>query len=211
MLADLCGKPVLAHVVERVQSVCEDVVVAVPHGEARYFHKHEWPEEWAERTPMMWEAPGEIETEDVLGRFVACIDDVMPTATYVIRVCGDNPLLDTGCLRTLVAACEEQGPDYVAYRFRDGCPAITRPTGYFAEAVWVTALRAINRQYEQNHRWREHVTAGLYEEEGHTVDWIPVPLWYYERMTPKFTAIDTPEDLERVRRYVTMPGWQTRT
>jgi len=150
----------------------------------------------------LWEAPETIAPEDVLGRFVACIDDVMPTATYVIRVCGDNPLLDVESLRTLVTACEELGPDYVGYRFRDGSPAITRPTGYFAEAVWVTALRSMNDKLDKNHRWREHVTAGLYEEEGHSVDWIPVPQWYYDSQTPKFTAIDTPDDLERVRRYV---------
>jgi len=193
MLADLCGKPVVQHVYERVSDVVTQTVIAVPHGDGKRF---------ASLGLRVWEAPEGIADSDVLGRCVACIDDLAPSTSCVVRVCGDNPLLDVDALSVLVYAFHEFGPDYAGYRLRDNRPAITVSTGYFAEAAWPGALRSLNITLPPNHHCREHVTAALYEEDGHKVDWLPVPEWYYSHKTLKLTAIDTPDDLERIRNHV---------
>ena len=204
MLADLCGKPVLQHVVERVEvdSGVDAVVVAFPYGEAAHFDSLDFPK---------FEAPEEIASSDVLARCVACVEHMMPAAESVIRVCGDNPLLDGQALADLVAAARACGSSYTGYRFMDGKPAITRATGYFAEACWVSALCDADRYLPARHPWREHVTACFYEQDWCSCQWLRVPRWYYGPDTPKFTAIDTPEDLERVRSYVESGCTRSRT
>ena len=213
VFAEFDGASVIKHVLATVRSAdgIDKVAIAVPMQE-----EGKWLREqpWARQSLCTTDAA----EDDVLRRIVGVAEAFAPHSRYVIRICGDNPLIDRECLEFLVHSVKYRPRgvrwDYVGYHFDghfagfpvpDGfsVPAITRPTGYFAEACSVAALKALDAELPARHPWREHVTAGLYEQQDrYACGWLRVPSWYYLPRVEKFTAIDTPEDLERVERYV---------
>lgn len=198
VLMDLGGKTVLQRVVDAVRECksVDAVTVATTYqggggaigghcdtiGVSCYMHDQ----------PLM--ANGR---NDVLGRFVAC-SVLYRDVSHVLRVCGDSPLLDSQAADALIAAAIESKADYVGYQI-DGQPAVTLPTGYFAEVATFDALLKAHKLLDANDPRREHVTACLYEEGGgYSCHWLKPPKWYAKEPL-KLAAIDTAEDLERVR------------
>lgn len=188
VMADLCGKPVLQHVIEGVQMAkgIDEVVVAWPYEDIPYVID----------MPCRQLVFPNIATEDVLGRFVRCAEG--EEADWIIRVCGDNPLIDPRGIRQL-AICAEWGfdADYICHEI-NGYWSIDKPTGYFAELIRVPGLKELNRQLSPEDAAREHVTKGFHERQS-TFRCLSLarPDWYTPD-TPN-ASIDTPEDLERVR------------
>ena len=199
MLAPLAGDTLLGHVIRRVQaaeSVDRVIVATCEPGAALIRHeviKHRgtidvWVDEWL--------------AEDVLGRFVRACRGMNET-DWIVRVCGDNPLIRPDCIDALVTAAE-QSPwtSYAGYCFPGGEPAILRPNGYFAEAVRVVALREANDILPHDHPDREHVTKVLYRHSDHFPSvWLPVPVWYRGCALP-MASVDTPYDLAKVQKYM---------
>lgn len=200
VLMDLGGKPLLRHVIDAV-SQCKSVqkiVVATGGGNGAIAAASDT---WGVPCWQDWDHP----EADALGRFLR-VAKHYHWATHVLRVCGDSPLFDHQAADALCAAAVESGADYTGYQI-DGQPAVLRPTGYFGEVVKVDALERADRLLKCDDPRREHVTACMYEEGLVSPDgrrdlfschWMKVPKWYAKEPL-KLAAVDTAEDLERVR------------
>jgi spore coat polysaccharide biosynthesis protein SpsF len=198
VLYDLNGKPLLKHVIDRVGQAKQvtEVIVATAAGTCEAIIGH-CDNDWNCRVVR---APNSMEN-DVLRRFVLATSGMEPEE-YVVRVCGDNPLIVPTCIDALVVRAGETRCDYAGYRTPEG-PAILSPTGYFAEVVRVEALCRANAEVEEDHPWRQHVTMCMYDDGAdYRCEWLPLPAWYAHEHCPPFTAIDTPEDLARVEGYL---------
>ena len=196
VLADLCGKPVLRHVVDQVGIATEvDRIVVTTPDEVINGHCNDWGV-----LCSLWEA---LDENDVLQRVRLTAETA--GADIVVRVCGDNPSIWPQGIDAVVRAVRDdtrhkRDYDYAGYRFDDETPAITRPTGYFAEAATLRALQnADNRLLpigELQTDDREHVTQFIYNRPGdYALRWLRVPQWLDGKPN---VSIDTPEDLERV-------------
>jgi len=181
VLADLCGVPVLKRVIDqvRVAEMVDQIVVATLDSVI-----HERCEEWNCRS-FWWYAGDD---SDVLRRFV----DVGRAydADIIVRVCGDNPLVDPDYIDNLVDNAGRA--DYCGYRYSDGAWAITKPSGYVAEVVRLDTLEKLDSMLSPADPQREHVTQGIYTR----------PEMFrcvgVDTIERESAAIDTPEDLERV-------------
>jgi len=198
VLADLHGKTVLAHVVDRVRQIrgIDHIVVATHRsgGDAIAGHCealgvecfiHDGPE------------------NDVLGRFVAYLDAAKAADDdLVVRVCADSPLLDPMLADELIAAAVESGADYTGYQLSAfmPIPAVLEPTGILCEVVTAGALRGADIVLPADHPMREHVTQVMYQDATHfRKRWLPMPAWYAgQRWT-----VDRPEDLARIEEEMT--------
>lgn len=192
IFADLCGKPILQHVVERVREVksIDNVIVATCYGgggSIKVFCDkigvdcfiHEGAE------------------NDVLKRFVDCCNKIR-TFT-VLRVCADSPLFDAQSADALIAECVDGQADYCGYETQPGNPVVNHPNGYFGEVTTVDALERLDRYLPIDASEREHVTQGFYQNQNKfKCHWLKVPGWYRKEKL-KNAAIDTVQDLERVR------------
>lgn len=183
-LADLCGKPVIAHVIERVETIMgvDDVVLACPRGDAETFQRV------LPRTTVL--GP-KVKDEDVLGRFAVIVETLKPKA--VVRITGDCPMIDQA-IAAEVIECYRQQPlvDYVS-NVCEGYIDGTDVECFCADAL-MWAHRTATDPYD-----REHVTS-----------WITrtVPRAKQDRVVPlrsgRKTSIDLPSDLEYVRSLMVM-------
>lgn len=196
VLADLAGKPVLKHVIDRVRQaeMVSSVVVAMSEDGAETLLGH--CEEWG----VLGHVFGGTEP-DVLGRFASASISTM--GKWIVRVCGDNPLIVPGAIDALCKAAKEHPTvDYVGYRDPDGQPTIKRPSGWFAEVVKCSALRRADLIVPEEDRNREHVTSVMYQNpEEYPCIWLELPDWYTDNDLPD-VSIDTEEDLERVAEFM---------
>lgn len=98
------------------------------------------------------------ELDDVLGRFVHATADLGPQ-DRVVRLTGDNPVMDSDVIDELLAAMDASGHDY------GRVDVDVVPEGLGAEGFWVRDLRraaeATNDPYD-----REHVTPWLRRHVG---------------------------------------------
>jgi spore coat polysaccharide biosynthesis protein SpsF len=194
VLADLCGKPVLKHVIDRVRmcnSRVSDVAVALSRGD-------DWEpiaghcEEWGVKCHAF-----NVPEDDVLQRYVRACD--YWKADVCVRVCGDNPLVMPDEINKIVEYVWDDKSEIAVFSIEQGKPIISRPTGYFAEAMTYWILRECDSHLKKADPLREHVTAAMYKSQ---YDYWPLPSWY-TTINPPNAAIDTPEDLERVAAMLT--------
>jgi len=146
-LLELAGRPVLRHLIDRLRACksldCIAVATSVnPADDAIVSLCNE--------LSLRCERGSE---DDVLGRFVAAASAI--GAEIVVRVTGDNPLIDPDIVDALVDAMQ-QDPD-LQY-----CYAANSPLGTSCEAVSLTALRHVQALCER-HEHREHVTLFIRE------------------------------------------------
>jgi len=185
-LMDIGGKPMIQHVVERVQQIrgVDVVVLAVPHGEAAFLP-------WA---PIVV-APA-VDEADVLGRFAAIVAS-HPDADPIMRISGDCPLLSPAiCAQVLQLYQQTPGCHYawnVARGYVDGedCEVVSREALLCAHA-WARG------PFD-----REHVTPWV--RRNVDVATLPATLRTGRREPPRKTSVDTLEDLERVRQLCQPP------
>jgi spore coat polysaccharide biosynthesis protein SpsF len=196
VLAEICGKPMLLHVIERVRKAqhVERVIVAAPAsggGATIKGHCEEWEAEC-----MVTPHP----QSDVLARFLRVASRAK--AERIVRVCADNPMINPAGIDELLEAAAEHGADYTGYRAVDGTPMILRPSGWFAEVVSFGALRRANREVYGPSRAREHVTWWMYQmPRQYSCHWLDLPAWYVDNDLPN-TAIDFPEDIEKLESWL---------
>lgn len=193
-LLPLAGKPMLLHVVERVRRIrgLDAVVVATTQDDAAIAAACDtWGVD-------CYQWPGPV--NDVLGRFVATgkrYHDV----EYVLRVCGDSPMLDVIAAEELLAHTVERQSDYASYRI-GGVASPQLPNGYFAEVVRYDALVRLDRSLAASDPRREHVTLALYDWTTCRHRTIPDgPAWWATDPMP-LAAVDTPDDYQRVKAYM---------
>jgi spore coat polysaccharide biosynthesis protein SpsF len=93
--------------------------------------------------------------DDVLTRFLQVIDEFAPDT--IVRLTGDNPLVDAATVDTVVRAHAASGADYTT----NGLSG-RYPYGLNVEVVQTSALRTL-AALPLTQRDREHVTIGLLE------------------------------------------------
>lgn len=199
VLRDICGKPMLLHVLERVAQakLVDQVVVATVHGNSGGPIAGRC-DDWG---VGCYQDPGD--ENDVLGRMAKAAG--IFEADRIVRVCGDNPLICPGSIDRLVAESNEYpAADYVGFKMASLDPevidpAVRHPTGYFAEVMTREALGRADREATERND-REHVTQyiyGKYSESEFCCRMLPMPKWYRDAK-PINVAVKTEEDLERV-------------
>ena len=176
-MMDLCGKPVIQHVLERCTKIGADVVVlAVPIG--------------AESLPMAMVAQKlgcewvYGDEHDVLSRYVKAAKHV--NADIIMRVTGDCPMIDPKVCGRVMGALGDSG--YIS----NVHPERTYPKGFDCEVFTMEAL--LDTDERTTHPLdREHVTLGMvkkWRKHGFTQPHDESHINY---------CIDTQEDLDRMR------------
>jgi spore coat polysaccharide biosynthesis protein SpsF len=197
VMMDICGKPMLQHVVERVQTIrgVDDVVVAMPHDDVdalAWVHGV-----WSNLSTYPFTTKNIVFPDcgdsDVLSRF-SIVAEAFPADVY-LRITADCPLIDPELcnhVRCLVPMSASYATlDTRRSGFPDGldCEAFTMGTLMMAYA------RATD-PYD-----REHVTTWVqrsYSVPGTTP--YPVLCREQDKLSKVKLSVDTQEDLDRVRR-----------
>lgn len=102
---NIAGKTVLKHILDRLTEVGYPVVLAVPDDFA-----------WAART-FLGRVYVELkifhgDSDSPLHRVANAARCLYPEARYIVRVTGDDPLVDARTITELVEACKQQGAVY---------------------------------------------------------------------------------------------------
>lgn len=182
VLAELHGKPMLQHVIERCcQSVMVDDVIVCTSQEA----SNQPLLDWLEAKKVKHHAP-DIPEDRVLERLAMASDE--HPSKYVVRVNGDSPMIIPALIdRVVIELKRSQAKkatfhtDYVGYKFGETPSVLTKfaaPEAFTSNVLrlWAT----IN----------EHVTVAAYA--GGFSQWIDLD------GKPFITAVDTPSDLAKV-------------
>ena len=182
VLEDLCGHPVLAHVVKRAQAAIQDIVVAVPNAPKDARVASCCTEKL--RVPVYWYDGAE---DDVLGRFVACARE--HKADTIIRLTADCPLLDPEWVGAVVALQAITDTPYVASTAAGG-----QVDGLDVEVFSRELLDRADAATPDV--GREHVTTWMRTTEPRILlkRRLPLPGTRQHRWT-----VDTPEDLDWLR------------
>jgi len=179
-MAPLAGKPLLEHLLTRLQSVSALDAVVLATSTAK---ENEVLVELAEHLGVGVFAGDE---DDVLGRYVEL--SRRWEADHIVRVTGDNPLTDLTLIHRLTALHLESGADYTYV------PGDALLMGILPEVISRRALETSHRDGEDRHR-SELVTIYIKENPSRfRVVRADIPSELY-RPTYRLT-VDEPEDLE---------------
>jgi len=196
VLLPLCGKPVLAHVCERVQAARSVDTVTV----ATTMEREDNAIEEFCRTQQIAVFRGP--KDDVLRRYtsaLAWIEETRGMVDYVVRITADCPLMDPAVIDAAVDIAQERGFGYVS-----NVDPPTFPDGVDVEVIRKDILvRADTTAHLPSDR--EHVTPSIRRDE-HVMKWNIT-------MTPDLSAerwtLDTPQDyrfLSEVCRHLSQKG-----
>ena len=178
-LRPIAGLPLLEHSINRLKQVPEIdlILLAIPENET------ESPLiEFAHRLHIPLFQGSE---EDVLDRFIKAGESVQ--TEHLVRVCGDNPLIDIPLLRSLIQAHLTDKADYTL-------PQDPVPLGSACEVVRLAALKKIN-ELAKSSIYREHVTTWFHEHpSSFRIKRINVPD-YLKNHTFRLT-VDTDQDFQ---------------
>ena len=148
VLAPLLGEPMIIRQLERLHrsQTMDEVVVATSTDPS--------DDVLAEALESHGETVRRGSLDDVLARYLTVIDEFDPQ--LVVRITGDNPLIDPGVIDRAVREHDEAGADYsstgLSQRF---------PKGLDTEVVDPAALRRVVELGPDDYE-REHVTPGVY-------------------------------------------------
>lgn len=176
-LRPLAGSTLTEHIIKRVQSVKEidRIVLAIPLG------SQEKPlQEIAELLGIECLQGPE---DDVLKRFIMAGDQV--EAEHLVRVCGDNPLVDLNLMRLLIQKHTTQGADYTV------C-SDPIPLGSGSEVAKLDSLKQIALKTTEP-VYLEHVTTYFHDHpDAFHLEKIPAPA-YLKNIKARLT-VDTEKD-----------------
>lgn len=132
-------------------------------------------------------------SDDVLGRFVACVRSLPVRADLVLRICADRPLLCPQLVDELLSAYAElDAPDYLA----NNLPP-SYPDGLDLELVRAECLEQAAEESVDPYE-REHVTPFVYRRpQRFRLEKLTCP---YGNFSDVRVALDTREDHERLVR-----------
>lgn len=135
--------------------------------------------------------------DDVLDRFTGAAKE--NNFRQIIRVCADNPFLDTELLDELIRFSLENPADYASYEVAENLPAIRSHWGVFTEMVSLDSLEKAAALTNEKF-YHEHVTNYIYgHPEIFRCAWKKAPEEVYGKTGIRFT-IDTPEDFSLAQR-----------
>ena len=135
---------------------------------------------------------------DVLERFVLAGEQF--GSDYIIRICADNPFIQTKWIKYLIGYNSDSEVDYVGFRINRTLPAIKSHLGFFPERVTLKALREVYETITEL-SFREHVTNFFYSEQNNTFKTSWIDLDYPEDMVRNVRlTIDSRSDFETANR-----------
>jgi spore coat polysaccharide biosynthesis protein SpsF len=192
VFADICGKPMLQHVIDACDSsalkvnrdraynrLTAQVVLLVPTGD-------EIVERFRGKVPI-FEGP----EHDVLSRYAQMAEKYQ--ADFIVRVTGDCPLIPPPLISKHITTAVLNRYDYCSNVDEE---IRTSPDGFDCEVISRRLLNYAN-ETAQSPRFREHVTLFMRETP---------PAWAvtghvnnYVDLSGQKWSVDTQEDLERVR------------
>lgn len=184
MMEVLAGRPLIHHVLERAAAIpaVDEVVLATTESPA--------DEVLVRYAETMGVGTFRGSEENVLGRFIGAAEAA--GADYIVRLCGDAPLIDPQSVSRLAERLRQTRADLVLWRDGSGPQAQQG-----AEAVALKTLRWSREQAPDHPRAREHVVAYARDHrdalDTHYLDPDPALAGRF-----KF-SIDTQEDLEFMR------------
>ncbi len=178
-LRTIAGLPLLEHIIIRLKQVPEiDLIqLAIPEKRSEYplielAHRLEIP---------VFQGP----EEDVLGRFIKAGESIK--TVHVVRVCGDNPLIDIQLLSSLIQSHLSEEADYTV-------PQNPVPLGSACEIIRFEALKKISEQAVDS-KYREHVTTWFHDHpSSFRIKRVNAPL-YLQDCTFRLT-VDTEKDFQ---------------
>lgn len=178
VLKELAGQPVLFHIIKRVEQVpgVDKIMVATTEEEI-----DDSIENYVNNIGIDCFRGS---SDNVLDRFYQAATSVR--ADVIIRLTGDNPLVDPRVLERLLDYFAECGYVYAA--------TSGYPIGLGAEVFTYEALAAAHKNADLPYE-KEHVTPYMYRE-GQVVGRLVAPV---DQSSLRFT-MDTPEDYEFIQR-----------
>jgi spore coat polysaccharide biosynthesis protein SpsF (cytidylyltransferase family) len=197
VLAPLAGRPLLDWVLVRSQRAHEltGIAVAVPDSD------RDAPlRQWLEHRGARWVAGSE---DDVLDRYHRAALEL--GADHIVRLTGDNPLVDPVLIDVLVRAYREAGAEYalLATGWAPPPPGVKRfPQGLDAEIVSRAALATAWRESEDPAD-REQVTRFFWRQPER---YPPVTVGAAEERGEYRLTVDDARDLEFVNAVATRLG-----
>jgi spore coat polysaccharide biosynthesis protein SpsF len=177
-LYPLAGVPLIEHIINRIKSVTDidHIVLAVPDlpSESNLI-------ETAQRLNVAIIKGPE---ENVLKRFLMAADHVK--AQHIVRICGDNPLIDRQLMRSLLHSHLEKNTDYTI-------TSDPIPLGTGTEVAKVDALKKI-AAITKEPKYREHVTTWFHDHPTTNIQSnVPAPAYLLNK--PYRLTVDTESDL----------------
>ena len=129
--------------------------------------------------------------DDVMLRFIQCANEYK--FDYIVRVGGDDPLIDPNCCSTLISMHHNKLHDFMYASNREGWPY-----GCAAELISIDALRNIHPKVNSNF-YKEHTIPYFFEHpEGFDIVKVKAPT-SINRPEYYFT-VDFEEDLELIKK-----------
>ena len=180
-LADLMGRPLIAHVIERVCAVrgLAGVVLVVPATDAEYF---------ANATDCPIYCDPLVDEADVLGRFRSAA--IRYPADQYLRVTGDCPLFAPDVAELVMRRHHEEAADYTWNdTFQTGWP-----DGTDVEMFTAALLARTHLDRDLTPADCEHVTPAMRRQAGVRVVTVAAPLRWERKW-----SVDCVEDLDVVR------------
>jgi len=190
VLAPLQGRPVLAHVIERVSraTLLDGVVVATTDGAI--------DDDVASLAVTLGAHVTRGPEDDVLSRYVLAVRE--HGAGVIVRITADCPLVDPAIIDLVIRARDAEGADYAS----NVAPA-TYPDGYSVEAMTAECLFRIDGEAALAYE-REHVTVRVRE---HLDGYRTAQVSNDRDLSWMRLTVDFPEDLDRIARLLaTLPA-----
>jgi len=182
VMMDLCGRPMLAHILDRLKSVSNaEIVIVATSTDMR-----------DDIVSITAEAEGTAcfrgDERDVLDRYYQAATRF--SLKHVVRATADNPFVDIKEIERLIALHMKSGADYT-HAFGE------LPIGVGTECFTIEALtRSWHEGKAPNHR--EHVNEYIQERPGQFhIERLGIPGTKYSPLLR--LTVDTPEDFERAR------------
>jgi len=173
----LAGLSILEHIINRLQEVLEIDRIQLATTQAKT------------ETPLIEIAKKlnihvfQGSEDNVLDRFIQAGKTI--GAQHLVRVCGDNPLIDIPLLRSLITAHIESNADYTV-------PNDQIPLGVGCEVIRLETLKNIEQQAHEL-KYQEHVTTWIHDHyDKFAITRVEPPA--YLKNCPFRLTVDTPED-----------------
>src|SRR3990167_662447 len=141
IMADICGKPMLYHVVERTREIknINDIVIATTLGE-----NDDITTKWAKENNVKVFRGSE---DDVLKRYYdAALEN---RADIIVRICADSPLFDPGLVGKMIDSIIKNNGDYV--KLANDQPSVSVGVNVFSFRALKKAHENASDNYQKEH------------------------------------------------------------
>jgi len=188
VLLDVAGKPLIQRVVERVRRAArvDEVVVLTS--------LHPGDDPLVDRLETLGIAYRRGLLEDVLGRFLALVEEFEPDV--VVRVCADSPLIEPAMIDRQIDALRAQRADLIRLRGNEKGEC----EGTLGGATVVSARALLAAQNSTDARDREHVGSFFYRQDRSALRSADLEAPAAYRVPGLRLCVDEQPDLELVRR-----------